>query len=210
MVEGVIGAGKTTFCNVLGELLKSKGYDLQVFREPIEEDDPTLKLFLSDCDKYAFFFQIHMMKKRIELYEKALKLKSQGKIVIIDRSFRGDRVFEELFYRKGAITSNEHEYYLTCIKNIANNIDKPDIILYLDVSVDDAMSRISARNRMNETSAYNAEYINTLKCLYDEIMNHGDNVIVIDNTTSTAFANYKTNLRPALQEMETLVKNLNI
>lgn len=210
MIEGVIGAGKTTFCNVLGELLNSKGYDSRVFHEPIAEDDPALKLFLSDCDKYAFFFQIHVMKKRIELYEKALELKSQGKIVIIDRSLRGDRVFEEFFYRKGAITPNEHEYYLTCIEHIAKNIDKPDIILYLDVSVDDAISRISVRNRMNETSVYNTEYIMSLKCLYDEIYNHGDNVMVIDNTASTAFANYKTNLRSALQEMETRVKHLNI
>lgn len=142
MVEGIIGAGKTTFCKFLGEALKAKGRDVVIIYEPVTDNDKALSLFLSDCEKYAFFFQIHMLHKRLKLYEDALKLKQDGKIVIVDRSIKGDSVFEKYFYEKGSITEKEHQYYIDTVKEKTCEIENPDMILYLDVDIPDSLDRI--------------------------------------------------------------------
>ena len=206
MVEGIIGAGKTTFCTLFHKLLESKGIESEILFEPIEEDDPALRLFLSDCDKYAFFFQIHVMNKRLKLYKKALKLKQQGKVVIIDRSLRGDRVFEEMFYLKAAITDDEHQYYLQRVEDIVRTISDPDVILYLDVSIDDAIARIHKRNRLTEIDVYTPKYISDLKTIYERIIKLGDNVVVISNPNSSKIMNYKSDLTPALEEISNRLK----
>ncbi|CAK7995078.1 Deoxynucleoside kinase [uncultured virus] len=202
MVEGIIGAGKTTFCHLFHTLLTSKGIDSIILYEPITDDDPTLKLFLSNCERYAFFFQISIVQRRIKLYKKALKLKAQGKVVIIDRSLRGDQAFEEMFYRKGTITQVEHEYYLAHVNDVLKSIIEPDMIVYLDVSTTEAMTRIASRNRMTETSVYDENYLTTLKSIYDEVICRGDNVISIKNSASADLANYKTNMVSALKIVE--------
>ena len=70
-IEGVIGAGKTTLCNMLGETLGGK-----VVLEKFEEN-PFLKDFYKDPDRYAFqtqiFFLLTRYKQQRDLFQADLE-----------------------------------------------------------------------------------------------------------------------------------------
>lgn len=63
-IEGVPGVGKSTFVTSLVAALASRGVTVLQIDE--ERDDDLLNEFLKDQKKYAFSFQMHKLKRRIE------------------------------------------------------------------------------------------------------------------------------------------------
>ena len=173
-IAGGIGAGKTT----LGDLL-AKRMGAEFYQEPLVPS--LLKQFLDDQRKYAYAFQLYMLTRRQLNYALAKKNRKANINTVIDRTLRCDKVFADLQNKSGHISDDELKVY----NNVYNDFMrfKPDIVLYLDVSVDVAMDRIKSRNRDGE-STYTREYlimlINEYEIAMKELEDNGITVCRLD------------------------------
>jgi hypothetical protein len=78
-ISGLIGAGKTTLADALGEKL-----GLPVYHEPVQ-DNEYLQDFYGDIAKYGFAMQIYLLNRRFEQQQQIIWF---GKGGIQDRTVR--------------------------------------------------------------------------------------------------------------------------
>lgn len=168
VVDGIIGAGKSTFCRILKKTLKAAG--IPCIYHPEYQNNKYLSLFLSNQPKYAFAFQTLMLERRGETYKTALKQRAAGYTVIIDRSLHGDMAFELMHYKNENINKEEHEAYLSEISRIGVGANVPDFLIYLDVGVKTAQDRVTRRDRLDEKTVYDVSYHSRLTMVYLDLM----------------------------------------
>lgn len=163
-IEGIIGAGKTTFGQSLYEyLLKHTNCPVRFYQEPFNQD--LLIQFINNPQKYAYTFQLYMLTRRQLNFELARQFEG---ISIIDRSLTGDYVFAHLQNELGNINDEEFAIYKQLYQQFQSFI--PDKIIYLNVSTDIAMHRIKTRDRDGE-NAYTTEYLTNLYRSYKTVLN---------------------------------------
>ena len=111
LVEGNIGAGKSTFCANLKSLQINFQKSLFVLPELI--DATFLKLFYSNVSKYAFAFQMHMLEHRTNVNELCVLNLDHVKydFALLDRSIFGDCVFAIVNYLTASISEEEFAVY---------------------------------------------------------------------------------------------------
>lgn len=167
LIEGIIGAGKSTYAHKLHVLLQKTGIP-SVFLE--EQVDPLmLDLFLSNMKKYAFAFQMLMLVERQKIYMQGIEFsRGQNGVAIIDRSLYGDMAFASMHNDYGNISEKEWEVYQSVMESTL--LPQPSIILYLDVTPEVAFERIKARNRDKESTTYTLEYLHDLDVNYKVAM----------------------------------------
>src|SRR3990167_5943525 len=89
LIEGIIGAGKTTLAYKMTDLLTRVGIPVKFFEENV--NGYLLDLFLKDMKKYAFAFQLLMPAQRRNIYLQAMEFsRMYNGVSIIDRSLYGD------------------------------------------------------------------------------------------------------------------------
>lgn len=139
IIEGQIGVGKTT----IGEILEER-YGIPLFRELTRET--TLQLldrFYADKPRWAFTLQVHFLNERFRMIKDIFR-NGGG---LLDRSIYGDRIFADLLHDDGDMTDEEFETYETLLDNMLEHAQKPDLLVYLDCTVETALERIKRRNR---------------------------------------------------------------
>jgi NADH dehydrogenase (ubiquinone) 1 alpha subcomplex subunit 10 len=209
-IDGIMGAGKTTFCTDMCRVLKSKNYDCEIMYENI--DDHMLELYLTDRQRYAFIFQIYMLKRKIVIYDRALKLKLEGKYVIIDRSLLGDAIFEMFYYDQNIIAKLEHGYYLQLYNDAISKCVIPDITIYLNVTVDESYDRIHNRSRLNEKKIYSLEVIKKIKEFHETFIEDNVYILTIQNIHDDKIYNNsdKDYINPLVQMAIDKIPNLRV
>ena len=139
-IEGVIGAGKTSLAKRLAERLNAK-LVLESF-----DDNPFLDKFYKDPARYAFHTQIHFLLSR---YRQLLELRQEDLFhenIIADYIFEKDKIFAYLNLR-----DDELELYEKIVALIERQIRMPDLVIYLQSTVERLMTNIKFRNRPYET-----------------------------------------------------------
>lgn len=148
-IEGVIGAGKSALAKKIREKLNAE-LVLEQF-----ETNPFLEKFYSDRKRYAFqtqmFFLINRFKQQEEL--------NQGNLfteyTVSDYIFEKDRIFAYL-----NLSGEELKLYESIFPLLERNLNKPDLIVFLQSSVDRLIYNIKKRGRKierNITRSYIAE-----------------------------------------------------
>lgn len=167
LIEGIIGAGKSTLGASLHRALSRAGIACEFFEENV--DPKLLELFLSDKQKYAFAMQTVLLVQRQKTYMKAIQFaRRENGVSIVDRSLYGDIAFAKMHYKSGRIDAKEWAVYESLISN--SPLPQPSYILYLDVTPEVALGRIQSRNRGSEAASYNVEYLQELGSSYREAM----------------------------------------
>ncbi|MFP4374866.1 MAG: deoxynucleoside kinase [Spirochaetaceae bacterium] len=157
IVEGQIGVGKTT----MGEILEREA-GIPLFRELT--NPYTLNLldrFYADKKRWAFTLQIHFLNERFRMIKEIFR-NGGG---TLDRSIFGDRIFAEMLHHDGDMLEEEFETYSTLLDNMLEHAQNPDLLVYLDCTVDTALERIRRRNRGLE-SGIPREYLENLNARY--------------------------------------------
>lgn len=162
--EGLIGAGKTTLAKQLSELL-----DLRIMFEPVKEN-PYLDRFYENPKRWAFAMQMHLLHYRFALQNSAMWEAMLGRGAIIDRGLPGDRVFAKLHLKAGNIDPLEWETYEKAYAVMSCELRPPSVIVYLDVSPEEALSRIQNRGRDAEMGI-TVDYLRELHEGYTELLN---------------------------------------
>jgi deoxyadenosine/deoxycytidine kinase len=157
IIEGQIGVGKTT----MGEILEREA-GIPLFRELT--NPYTLNLldrFYADKKRWAFTLQIHFLNERFRMIKDIFRNGGGA----LDRSIFGDRIFAEMLYHDGDMLEEEFGTYSTLLDNMLEHAQSPDLLVYLDCSVDTALERIKKRNRGLE-SGIPREYLANLNDRY--------------------------------------------
>ena len=136
VIEGVVGVGKSSLMNILGQMGHIE------FEEPVV-DNPILDKFYHDRARYSFPLQVFFLNKRFEHIKKAVGIKK----AVMDRSIYGDAIFARMLNLNGEMSDEEFGIYQELLENMLEHVQAPKLMVYLEVSVDEAMRRIHKRGR---------------------------------------------------------------
>lgn len=142
IIDGVVGAGKTTLAEKLGEVLNIPVY----FELQSQTTYNLLEEFYKDKKRWSFALQVHFLNERFRMIK---EIHDKG-IGILDRSIFGDRIFASMLYEDGYMTKDEFDTYYSLLNNILQYVSNPDILLYIDCDLETAMERIDIRGREME------------------------------------------------------------
>lgn len=116
LIEGVIGAGKSTICEATVKHGNGRAIMLEEKIEPA-----LLELFYANPSQYAFCFQLHMLESRTNANAlQMLRIETtptnglpRPSIALLDRCVLGDYVFAVANYLLGKINDEEMGVYTT-------------------------------------------------------------------------------------------------
>lgn len=144
--EGIDGCGKSTHAKLLSDFLNQKGYKTIILREPGGTDFSEKIREILLTSEYNLNPQIELLlfeAARSHLTHNVIKKALQsGTAVISDRFFDSTTAYQG--YGRGI----DLEIIKIC-NNLAANGIKPDLTFYLDLEIEEALSRSKDRVRDN-------------------------------------------------------------
>jgi deoxyguanosine kinase len=157
VVEGNIGAGKTTFCQMLAAETGSE-LVLEEFN-----DNPFLPLFYEQPERYALQVELFFMAERSkQLQDTLLQAVASEEMVVADYFFTKTLLFAEKNLSEADFLLFSKLFYI-----IANQIPAPDIILYLHRDTHFLLENIQKRGRAYEQNM-KADYLLKVENAYIE------------------------------------------
>lgn len=139
-IEGNIGAGKTSFCELLQKETNCK-LILEEFKE-----NPFLPLFYKDPDRYAFTLELFFMTERYKQFQSSMLTADMFSDYIISDYFFTKTL---LFARKN-LPDHEYKLFLKLYGALENGIPQPDLLIYFHRNVDILLQNIQRRARSYE------------------------------------------------------------
>ena len=184
VVGGMIGLGKSSVAEILGEHFKS-----DVFYESVD-DNPILPLFYSESEeeiqkkRYPFLLQLYFLNTRFKSIKEALVHNNN----VLDRSIYEDWYFAKKNMELGRINDLEMKIYEDLLHNMLEELEElpkkaPDVMVYLKGSFKTVLNRISLRGRDFEIDESLKEYYHFLWKDYDawvENCYNASEVLIID------------------------------
>ncbi|MEH7387788.1 deoxynucleoside kinase [Bacillus sp. JJ1521] len=143
-VAGTVGVGKSTMTKALADALG--------FRTSFEKVDtnPYLDRFYADFERWSFHLQIYFLAER---FKEQKKIFEYGGGFIQDRSIYEDTgIFARMHYEKGTMAPVDYETYTNLFDAMVMTpyFPHPNLLIYLEGSLDDIISRIHERGRPME------------------------------------------------------------
>ncbi len=155
VVEGCIGAGKTTLSKML-----AADYNAQLVLERFA-DNPFLPKFYKDPVHYAFPVEMTFLMDRYQ----------QLKSLLSERDLFTDCVIGDYFidkciiFSKNNLLSDEYNLYKNVFDTIASFLPKPDLIVYLYNDTEHLLKNIAQRGREYEKEI-TADYLQNIQDNY--------------------------------------------
>lgn len=182
-IEGVIGVGKTSLAKLLSEQHNAR-LVLEQFK-----DNPFLPKFYEDRERYAFPTQMAFLASRFQQQQDMLSKDLFQQMIISDYIFEKDRIFARL-----NLGEDELALYDSIFDIMTGISAKPDLVIYLQSSVDRLMHNIRQRDRDYERHI-SRSYLEELSEAYNHFFYHyNKSPLMIINTTEVDFVNNKKHL----------------
>jgi deoxyadenosine/deoxycytidine kinase len=166
-IDGTVGVGKTSFINILHQ----KGFD--VIPEPYFKN-PILDKFYKDRQRYSFASQVFFLNKKFELIQSAQRSFN----TVVDRSVYGDFIFAKMLRDNGDMSEEEFHIYKDLFNNIVQHIPTPKLVVYLDISLNEALKRIARRGRTAEQTVDRAYWADLNRNYKDTFAAYTDSPIL--------------------------------
>ena len=173
-VEGLIGAGKSTFSREIAKRL-----NLRLVEEPVETN-PYLEKFYKDPKQYAFGMQMFLLHKRYAMQQlAAYEATGIGGYsgAILDRSLSGDRVFAKLHYEDGNINELDWKTYEMAHLTMCRSLLPPTLLIFLDVQPQTAYDRMKVRAR-NAEEGVPLDYLIKLRKGYYDLLKEAEQCLL--------------------------------
>ena len=207
IIEGIIGAGKTTFAKLLAEELECKW-----LQEPDEENgNPYLSNFYEDPNRWALTMQLHLLNTRFRMHKNAQWTAMQsGKDVVIDRSYFGDTAFARLQLKNNVMTEDEYNTYTLSYHNMTANILLPQICIHLITKPE--VSALRIQNRMEKQTGRKCESVIDLQYLRDLDIEERNMIRILEQQGVKMFRlewNEHKDINDIKKQIKTLIKEIN-
>lgn len=157
VVDGVTGVGKSSLVKIICEELNYKP-----FSEMFEDENRLLHKFFYDREKWAFPMQTNFLTNRFKQYQQAMKVGH----AVMDRSIYSDRIFARMYLEHGYLNPEEYAVYNNLLNTLLEHVDPPKLLVYLQVSTNEAIRRIHKRGRPDEIEV-EREYWDLLNRFYE-------------------------------------------
>jgi deoxyguanosine kinase len=154
-IEGNIGAGKTTLCEML-----SADLNCHLILEQFS-DNPFLPLFYNDPERYAFSVELFFMTERHKQLQESLTQPDLFHTWSVADYF----FIKTLIFAKNNLTEAEYRLFKRLFKVLNATFPKPDLLIYLHRPVKQLMSNIQKRGRVYETN-FNEDYLIQIQNAY--------------------------------------------
>lgn len=182
-IEGVIGAGKTSLAKLLTERHNAR-LVLEQF-----EDNPFLPKFYQDRERYAFPTQMAFLASRFKQQQNMLSKDLFQQMTISDYIFEKDRIFARL-----NLDDDELALYDSIFNVMAGISARPDLVIYLQATVDCLLENIKDRDRDYERHI-SRSYLQDLSDAYNHFFYHyNKSPLIIINTSEIDFVSNENHL----------------
>ncbi|WLR55122.1 deoxynucleoside kinase [Mesobacillus subterraneus] len=158
-VEGPIGIGKTSLARAISER-----FEFALLKEIVDEN-PFLGKFYDDIEEWSFqtemFFLCNRYKQLGDINEHYL---SKNKSVVADY-----HIMKNLIFAQRTLNDQEYKKYLDIYQILTKDMPKPNVIIYLNASLDTLLKRIKMRGREVEKNI-SPLYLEQLSLDYEQAM----------------------------------------
>ncbi len=170
-IEGNIGAGKTTLCELLAEKMGARLL-LEQFT-----DNPFLPFFYEDRERYAFPVELFFMAER----HKQLQEHFAESDLFQSRTVADYFFIKTLLFAKNNLSEAEFRLFQRLWAALNSTFPKPDLLVFLHRPVEILLRQISKRGRDFEKNI-SPEYLASLEKAYFDFFKTAVDVpiVVID------------------------------
>jgi deoxyguanosine kinase len=152
VIEGNIGAGKTTFARML-----SQEYDAKLILERFEEN-PFLPKFYNDPEKYSFPLELSFLADRYGQLKKELA----NRDLFHQQTITDYYFMKSLIFAQNTLAQDEYNLYRNFFDIIYERLPKPGLFVYLHLPEDQLLNNIRKRGREYEM-AIDADYLKKIR-----------------------------------------------
>jgi deoxyguanosine kinase len=170
-IEGNIGAGKTSLATRISQQFNAK-LILEQF-----EDNAFLPKFYENPSKYAFPLELSFLASRYQQLKDQLPAQDLFKAFTVADYF----IHKSFIFAGKNLDSDEFSLYTRLFKIIEASLPKPDLLVYLFLSVDHLKSNIEKRGRPYEKNI-DFDYLEKIQAGYMEFLRQQTNMrtLIID------------------------------
>jgi deoxyguanosine kinase len=159
-VEGPIGVGKTSLAKAI-----SQYFQFHLLKEIVDEN-PFLDKFYENIDEWSFqtemFFLCNRYKQLEDIQTNFLQRKEP---VVADY-----HIFKNLIFAKRTLKEAQYEKYVQIYQILTKDMPRPNVVIYLNASLDTLLHRIKMRGRDFEKNI-SPLYLEQLSIDYEQFMN---------------------------------------
>ena len=163
IIEGNIGAGKSTFLNIIEKHLEIEGVlEPHAKWQDVGDGENLLDLFYKGTPRWAYTFQTYAFVTRV-LEQESRALSAKHPIQVSERSVFSDRFcFAKNCFEMGLMSSLEWQLYQDWFGWLVEGYTiKPSGFIYLQTDPDVCYKRLLKRQR-SEESAVSLDYLTKL------------------------------------------------
>jgi deoxyguanosine kinase len=203
-VEGPIGVGKTSLAKAISEK-----FQYALLKEIVDEN-PFLGKFYENIEEWSFqtemFFLCNRYKQLVDINNHYL---TQNKPVVADY-----HIFKNLIFAQRTLNQTEYQKYLKIYDILTGDMPKPNVIIYLNASLETLLDRIELRGREIEKNI-SPLYLEQLSLDYETAMNeferqHPDIPVIRFNGDQLDFVKNEADLMHIFDTLSTSLKKRSI
>jgi deoxyadenosine/deoxycytidine kinase len=135
VIEGPIGSGKSTLAKILADRFSVR------FLSEKAEKNPFLPKFYEDMKRYALSTQLFFLFQRADQIQKISQKDMFKESIIADFFLEKDPIFAKI-----NLDEEEFKLYHQIFSHLQLKAPKPDLIIYIQTSVETLEKRIKERN----------------------------------------------------------------
>jgi len=191
VIEGVIGAGKTTLARKMAER-----FDARLLLEQ-HEANPFLPDFYRDPSRFAFQTQLFFLLSRYRQQQDIPQRDLFHSMLVADYLFAKDRIF-------ASVTLEEREFFLydKIASLLERDIVPPDLVIYLQSNTERLMANIRKRGRTYERPITES-YIRTLNEAYNRFFfNYNATPLLVVNMDEIDFVADEQDFEDLVHQLE--------
>ena len=191
VVEGPIGAGKTSLALRLAERINAT----TLLEDP--KSNPFLAQFYRDMRRYALPTQLFFLFQRVAQLENLKQPDLFGKPTVADFTLAKDPLFARL-----TLDDAEYQLYDKIHAHVQPQVPVPDLVIYLQASVETLVSRVKRRGVPSE-SGIDEGYLRRLSEAYTKYFHHyEDSPLLIVNSERLNFVDVPEHLDLLLERID--------
>jgi deoxyguanosine kinase len=194
-VEGPIGVGKTSLCELLAE-----DFNLRLLKEESDQN-PFLSDFYQNRSKYAFQTQVFFLLSRYQQQRDMVQQELFHQGFVSDYLFAKDKIFAQL-----NLSPEELSLYDSVYSLLNPKICKPDLVIFLQATTDVLIQRIKKRKTPREKHI-DSKYIEALAQAYNDFFFFYDETpLLVVNVSELNFVENRDDYQNLLKEILVMKK----
>ncbi|WP_085993771.1 deoxynucleoside kinase [Oceanobacillus senegalensis] len=201
-IEGPIGIGKTSLAKKL-----SNHYGFHLLKEIVEEN-PFLGKFYEDIEAWSFQTEMFFLCNRFKQLEDIEKQYLNNKEAVISDY----HISKNMIFAKRTLKADKLDKYKKIYHILTEDMPVPNMMIYLNASLDTILKRIHLRGRDIEQNI-KPSYLEQLSQDYEHYMNefeqmHPEIPVIRINGDDVDFVQYQVDLDTIIQKVDMHLKKL--